>query len=458
MSSETIAAISTPNGKGGISIVRISGQKALEIAKTLSQRTQIPPRKATLCNIFLESSFIDEAITLFFKSPHSYTGEDVVEIQCHGGDVISGLILQEILRLGARLARPGEFTLRSYLNNKMDLSKALAISDLINSKSAQSAKLLARQMKGDLGKFIERSRAEILKVIAYCEAMIDYSEDIEDTAKNSLSETLKKLSLRFKEILEFSEMRKATLNGHALSIIGKPNVGKSSLLNALLQDNRAIVSSIAGTTRDTITDTFYIDGHPFSITDTAGIRKSEDEIEAIGIEKSLESLKECDVVLFVLDSSKPIEEIDLEIALKIQCEIALRSIDVIILQNKLDLESRLVLESVPLEKQILKDALKISLASQEDRAKSALMIKERLKKTTIKTNSNELLLTKDFQVLAIKNALLCLQSALGSLSSDELEFTSMHAKDAITHLNELTHPYDIDQMFDVMFGEFCLGK
>ena len=302
----TIAAVATANGVGSIAIIRLSGAHSLSIAQAITAKDYFEKRYATLCNIYTkEKELLDEAIVIYFQAPHSFTGEDIVEIQCHGGSIVANKILERLLQEGALLAQPGEFSKRAFFNGKIDLSEAEAISQLIEAKSEDAAKILAKQMKGSLKVYIESNRDALLEILAYSEVSIDYAEedlpqDIIDNIKQKLSQISKDLA----KTLSSSIRRKGLMQGFKVSIIGKPNVGKSSLLNRLLNYNRAIVSDIAGTTRDTIEEQVKIGTHLIRIVDTAGIREAGDEIERIGIERSIEAIEESDIVIALFDISR----------------------------------------------------------------------------------------------------------------------------------------------------------
>ncbi|WP_298041716.1 tRNA uridine-5-carboxymethylaminomethyl(34) synthesis GTPase MnmE [uncultured Campylobacter sp.] len=313
--SETIAAIATAHGIGGICIVRISGEEALSIALSLSHRSSLRPRYATLVNLFDASGeAFGEAILIYFKAPHSFTGEDVVEVQTHGGFTASSLALDAVLALGARIANPGEFSKRAFLNGKMDLSKAEAISDLINSRSQSAAKILARNLRGELADFVANLRAALVKTLAFVEVCIDYAEDdlpadVLQSSQKMLDENIKSLG----KITRISRSRKGLIEGFKVAIVGKPNVGKSSILNSMLSFSRAIVSDEAGTTRDLIEESLQIGTHLIRIVDTAGIRHSGSKLESIGISYSLRAASEADVILAVFDASREWDAEDAQI-------------------------------------------------------------------------------------------------------------------------------------------------
>ncbi|WP_298053660.1 tRNA uridine-5-carboxymethylaminomethyl(34) synthesis GTPase MnmE [uncultured Campylobacter sp.] len=313
--SETIAAIATAHGIGGICIVRISGEEALSIALSLSHRSSLRPRYATLVNLFDASGeAFGEAILIYFKAPHSFTGEDVVEVQTHGGFTASSLALDAVLALGARIANPGEFSKRAFLNGKMDLSKAEAISDLINSRSQSAAKALSRSLRGELADFVANLRAALVKTLAFVEVCIDYAEDDlpSDVLQNS-QEMLSQNIASLEKITRISRSRKGLIEGFKVAIVGKPNVGKSSILNSMLSFSRAIVSDEAGTTRDLIEESLQIGTHLIRIVDTAGIRHSGSKLESIGISYSLRAAIEADVILAVFDASREWDSEDAQI-------------------------------------------------------------------------------------------------------------------------------------------------
>ncbi|WP_104747451.1 tRNA uridine-5-carboxymethylaminomethyl(34) synthesis GTPase MnmE [Helicobacter cetorum] len=448
---DTIVAIATPLGKGAISIVKISGNNALNILKQLTKKQDFTPRYAYVCDIFSNDILLDKALALYFKTPYSFTGEDVCEIQCHGNPLLTQNILQACLNYGARLARPGEFSKKAFLNHKMDLSEIEASVALIECEEQSSLNALARQLKGELKTFIEDSRNALLKLLASSEVLIDYSE--EDIPSDFLDEVSKSLETQiacFKDLLNFSNMHTSKAKGHALSIIGKPNAGKSSLLNAMLLEERALVSDIQGTTRDTIEEVIELQGHKVRLIDTAGIRETTDKIEQLGVEKSLKSLENCDIILSVFDISKPLEKEDFNLIDTLNRT----NKPCIIILNKNDLSPKLELET-------LKSHLKISYSLLETNTlNSRTCLKDLSQKISEffpkLDTQNKLLLTSTAQKNALENAISELQNARNHLET--LELFSYHILSAIESLNLLTRPYETSQMLDSMFSDFCLGK
>jgi len=295
---ETIVAIATAGGTGSIAIVRLSGPEAQAIARRIAPAASLTPRQADLASLYdADAVLIDQGIVISFAAPHSFTGEDVVEFQCHGGTVVAEAILEATRALGARLAEPGEFSKRAFLAGKIDLSEAEAIARLIEAQSQDAARILARQLKGELGRFVDATRESLLRVLAHSEVMIDYAEEVPEETMNGLEFQMQRLSRSLEKIVQSSHRRRGLIEGFRVAIIGKPNVGKSSLLNAFLDYDRAIVSEIAGTTRDTIEESVRIGSHRIRLVDTAGIRNANDSIEQIGVERSLRSVEEADIVI-----------------------------------------------------------------------------------------------------------------------------------------------------------------
>ena len=441
----TIVAIATANGIGSISIVRISGANALEIATKISKKTTFQPRLATLSFLYdFNSEVIDEALVLYFKAPFSFTGEDVIEFQCHGGVAIANMLINEALKHGARIANPGEFSKRAFFNNKIDLTKAEAISKIIEARSEDAVKLLARQLKGELTNFVNEIREDLLFMLAYTEVSIDYAEDdlpsdIFAQIKNKMENIILKLS----NTLDASRRREGMIEGFKVAIIGKPNVGKSSLLNKLLNYDRAIISDIAGTTRDTIEESVRIGTHIIKIVDTAGIRDARDVIEKIGIEKSIQAISEADIVIALFDNGKVCDVEDYKI---IQLIDENSNKEILKVLNKSDLQNHF-------DKTKIDDF--IELSTKED-------INPLIKKIEMildsNTHSDEMTLISKRQILSVENTLYSINLSKNPLETGELEFFAHYITDALEQISSITRPYENDQMLDVMFGEFCLGK
>ena len=441
----TIVAIATANGIGSISIVRLSGENAYDIALKISKKSNFTPRLATLSSLYdINSELIDESLILYFKAPFSFTGEDVIEFQCHGGVSIANMIINETLKHGARLATPGEFSKRAFLNNKIDLSKAEAISKIIEARSEDAVKLLAKQLKGELTNFVNDIREDLLFMLAYTEVSIDYAEDdlpadIFEQIRNKMDKIIVKLN----NTLEASKRREGMIEGFKVAIIGKPNVGKSSLLNKLLNYDRAIISDIAGTTRDTIEESVKIGTHIIKIVDTAGIRNASDVIEKIGIEKSIEAINEADIVIALFDNSKTCDSEDEKI---IELLNENNEKEIIRVLNKSDLENKF-------DNTQLQNIIKLS--TKEDINPLIKKIETILDSNT---NSDEMTLISKRQINSVEDTLSHINQSIIPLQTGELEFFAHHITEALEYISNITRPYDNDQMLDVMFGEFCLGK
>ena len=336
----TIAAISTAPGIGGIGIIRMSGENCFEILEKIFKQKKyqniesIRGYSIKYGNIVDKDEIIDEVLVSYFKAPKSYTAENMCEINSHGGIVIMNKILELCLKNGAELAEPGEFTKRAFLNGRLDLSQAEAVIDVINSKTDKEAKVSMEQLKGNLSEKIEKIRKIVISIMADIEATIDYPEyDLEEVTNSRIVETLKDVDNLLDELEKSFYNGKILREGISTAIIGKPNAGKSSLLNVILNEERAIVTDIEGTTRDSIEEYIQIDGIPLKIIDTAGIRKANDEVEKIGVEKSIELAQKSDVIIAIFDINKELDEEDDKII------DLLVNKNAIIILNKIDLES-----------------------------------------------------------------------------------------------------------------------
>ena len=443
---DTISAIATAHGIGSIAIIRISGTKALEIALKIAKRDTLEPRYATLTTLYdVNSSLIDEAIVLYFKAPHSFTGEDIVEIQCHGGFIVAQSILKATIEFGARLANAGEFSKRAFFNGKIDLSEAEAIAQLIEAKSEDAAKILASQMKGTLKEYIENIRDEIIHILAYSEVSIDYAEeDLPEDLVLQIKAKLNELRESLHSTLIASKSREGLMQGFKVAIVGKPNVGKSSLLNRLLNFNRAIVSDIAGTTRDTIEEQVKIGTHLIRIVDTAGIRDANDTIEKIGIQRSLEAIEQSDIVIALFDSSRGIDGEDEQILSLV--ENSAKDKKVIFVKNKIDLEAKFLDDRISFDLEI----------NSKQSVDPLLELLEQIMDTS--NSSDEIMLISQRQISAVENTLQNIDEAFFPLEDQELEIFSFHLNEAVKEMASITRPFENDEMLDKMFGSFCLGK
>ena len=442
---DTIAAIATAHGVGSIAIVRISGDAALEIAKQLTHKDSFKPRYATLTNLYdANDDLIDEAIVIYFKAPHSFTAEDVIEFQCHGGMIVAQSILKAALAAGARLAEPGEFSKRAFFNGRIDLSEAEAIAKLIEAQSEDAAKILAKQVKGELKEYIEDVRDEIIHILAYSEVSIDYAEeDLPEDILQQIEEKLNTLKASLQKTLRASKSREGLMQGFKVAIVGKPNVGKSSLLNALLNYERAIVSDIAGTTRDTIEEQVRIGSHLIRIVDTAGIREADDEIERIGIERSKEAIEQSDIVIALFDASREADTEDRAI-LELIDRYAIDK-KIIYVKNKIDLPQKFDLDV----------AFDVEVNTKE----SVDALIEKIQELLDASNaSDEVMLISARQIQAVEATIRAIEESFEPLEEGELELFSFWLNEAVKELNSITRPFENDEMLEKMFGSFCLGK
>lgn len=438
---DTIAAIATAHGVGAICIIRISGACALSIASTLSGR-DLKPRYATLVNLTsLSGEPLDEAIAIYFKAPNSFTGEDVVELQTHGGIVVAQMVLSEILASGARLATAGEFSKRAFLNGKIDLAKAEAIEAIINSRSESAAKILARSLRGELGDFVDELRTELVRTLAYCETAIDYADDdLPDDILDSTHKMLSQNHQKLQKIVSISQSRRGLIDGFRIAIIGKPNVGKSSLLNSLLHYERAIISDEAGTTRDRIEESIKIGTHLVKIIDTAGIRSGAGFVESKGIEYSVAAASEADIIVCVFDGSRVSDGEDLEI-LKL-CE---KHADkkIIYAINKSDLEFKFDID--------LPEPVQISRYDTTG-------LEQILQDYLDSLDTTSLMLSSMRQIECCVAADEALVRADDLLYQGELELFAYELNKAILQLSSITKPFSTNEILDEMFSNFCLGK
>lgn len=455
---DTIAAISTGLSEGGISIIRISGDKAINIISNIfegkNNRSIKDIKSYTMRYGHIINSetkeILDEVIVSFMKGPKSFSGEDTIEINCHGGLIPSNRILQEIVIHGVRLAEPGEFTKRAFLNGRIDLSQAEAVIDIIRSKTELSMKAAIMQSEGKISREIQKLRQRLLEIIAHIEATVDFPEDdLEEVTSVEAEVRLRSIVIGIEELISSADEGKILRDGLSTVIIGKPNVGKSSLLNALLSENRAIVTEIPGTTRDIIEEYINIDGIPIKIIDTAGIRETEDVIEKIGIEKTKEKIKEADLIILMLDSSNVLTDIDREIIMYIKDK------KYIILLNKSDIGGNLKREELLHlnAANIIETSIKSGLGLEHLKR----FIKELFFKGEIR--SKELFITNSRHKEALIRARASIISSICALSNTfAIDLASIDLKNAWSYLGEISGETLEEDIIDKIFKEFCIGK
>lgn len=459
---DTIAAIATSFGEGGIGIIRISGDNAFNIANKIfvafdknKKDIKIEEYKShslTYGVIKDNDEIIDEVLLAVMKAPKTYTCENVIEINCHGGKSSVKRVLNTVLKNGARIAERGEFTKRAFLNGRIDLSKAEAVIDIINAKTDMGHKLALNKLEGKLKEKIEEYRNNIITMTAHIEASIDYPEhDDETMTYNMIEEKTKELIKKVEKLLKTADTGRIVKEGIKTVILGKPNVGKSSILNILLNEDRAIVSDIAGTTRDVLKEDLNINGVALNIVDTAGIRKTDDKIEKIGVEKSKEYAQEADLILLVLDNSKPLDKEDIEILDFIKNKKTL------ILINKTDLKGNLNIDN--LKEYIQKDNI-FMLSAKEDLGFDELKNKIETLFFDGEINIDEdILISNERNKNSLYN---CIQSLKNVLNTVDLkmpeDFISMDLIEAYRYLGEITGESLEEDVIDKIFSEFCLGK
>ena len=456
--STTIAAIGTALSNSGISIIRISGKDSLSIInKIFKTNHEIEPNTIVFGKILKNNEFIDNVLLSYFKAPHSYTGEDVCEINCHGGTQITRQILEIVLENGARLAEPGEFSKRAFLNGKMDLSQAEAVINLINAKTQTETRIAAKNLEGNLSKKIIELREELVELMAKIEVSVDYPEyDYEEVEPTSIIELLDKKVNEINNILKTYEHGKYIKNGVNVAILGKPNVGKSSLLNNLANYDKAIVTDIPGTTRDIVEETINLGDIVLNISDTAGIRDTDDIIEKIGVEKSLKILEEMDLVIYIINGEDGISKEDFEILSKIQN----KGLKYILAINKIDVASKNVLNGIldEIKQNELNDPIFISV--QENKGI------DKLKDEIIKLfNSNdldyahELIITNERHKDLLKKSVDYLNDAKKEISLGQpIDIVSIYVKKATKTLGEIIGADVTEDIISKIFEKFCLGK
>ncbi len=447
---DTIAAISTTMGVGAISIVRVSGDKAIEIVNKIFQGRDLSKVESHTINygfIMDKNEKVDEVLVTVMKAPKTFTREDVIEINTHGGIAITNKVLELLLTNGCRLAEPGEFTKRAFLNGRIDLIEAEGVMDLINSKTEKSRKLAINQVNGEVSKLIKDLRQKIIEVLANIEVNIDYPEyeDIEQVTNKMILSRTDDIEKEIKNILSKSKDSKIIKEGIKTIIIGSPNVGKSSILNRLLNENKAIVTDIAGTTRDIVEGTIQINGIVLNMIDTAGIRKTDDVVESIGVKKSLDLIDDADLILYVLNNNEELTEEEKEILEKIKNK------NYIIIVNKIDLENKLDLS-------LLNDYIEMSIVSDTGI--------DELRNKIVEMFNLEKLESSDYTYLSSARSISLLNKALDSLNSVKegiknnapVDMVEIDLKQVWSILGEITGETYSDELIDQLFSQFCLGK
>lgn len=446
---DTIAAISTTTGVGAISIIRLSGEEALKITNKVFTKDLTTAASHTIHYGYIKdgNEKIDEVLVSVMLAPKTFTREDVVEINCHGGIATTNKVLELLLNNGARLAEPGEFTKRAFLNGRIDLLEAEATMDLISSKSETARKISINTLTGETSNLIKSLRSDLVQIISNIEVNIDYPEyeDVEDMTNDKVLPNIKKFRERLENIIKKSEDSKVIKEGIKVGIIGKPNVGKSSLLNALIEEEKAIVTNIPGTTRDIVEGTIVLGGITLNITDTAGIRESDDLVEMLGVSKSLKIIDSSDLVIFILNNNEELSDEEKKLLSK------LKDKKKIIVVNKIDLESKL-------DKSLLSDYIEISVKENIGIDK----IKDRIRKlfNIGELSSNDLTYLSNARTISLlKKSLTIIDSTIKEINDNSpIDIVELGLRDAWNTLGEVIGATYKDELLDELFSRFCLGK
>lgn len=443
---ELICALATPPGKGALAIVRLSGKDAQKLSKQITHQT-LPAREACYTSFYSEDNeVIDQGLAIYFQSPASFTGEDVIEFHCHGNPLIVELLLKTLCSLGARLATAGEFSLRAFLNNKIDLAQAEAIADLINSTTEQGARTATRSLQGAFSKRVQEALTQLVQLRMHIEVHLDFpDEEIDRQQIEQLQSKVKNIDEYLKELLQQAKLGERLQSGATVAIAGRPNAGKSSLLNTLAQSDVAIVTEIPGTTRDPLNADIEIQGMPVRLIDTAGLRDTKDVVEAKGIERAHQALEQADVILWLTDvTDKDAQNIPDN----------LDTNKVIFVHNKIDLQPG------DNKQQNISNEIFIS-------AKAQLGIDELIRQLGVKLSGSDALqeqgdtpfLARSRHVIALQQAQQNIQSALARIAnSHELELAAEDMRLAQQNLGEITGEFTPDDLLGKIFSEFCIGK
>lgn len=463
---DTIVAIATPLGEGGISVIRVSGPKALTIAdkgfRSTKRLSEVPTHTAHFGKfVSPNEEVLDEVVALVFREPNSYTGENVVEVSCHGGILVTRRILQALIEYGARLAEPGEFTKRAFLNGKMDLSQAEAVADLIQAGSELARRSSLEQLQGKLSEQVNRLRDQLIEVVGLLELELDFVEDqLEFIDKKKVANQLETIIGNLRALADSYHSGRVYREGAKAVLVGAPNVGKSSILNNLLNTNRAIVTEIPGTTRDVIEESLNIDGLLFRIVDTAGIRQTNDPIEQEGVKRTESQLENCDLLLFVFDSSRQVapEEIDKigELSRKAEGH----RISSIVVMNKIDLPHRMngeIFKKAPFLTNM--PIVEVSALTGHGMEKLKKLMVETTLSTKMAEPGKSVTVTSIRHYSALTRAVTNLELALRSLHEGKSsEFVTIDLRAALDRLGEITGAVTTDEILNSIFSRFCIGK
>ena len=465
--SDTIVALATASGAGAVAIIRISGKDAIAIAdgvfKSVNSKKLLKNQKTHtlhLGHIIDKKRTIDEVLVSVFKNPRSYTGEDVVEIQCHGSIYIQQEIIQLLLREGCRMADAGEFTLRAFLNGKLDLSQAEAVADLISSDNEASHQIAMQQMRGGFSSEIAKLREELLNFASLIELELDFAEeDVEFADRSQFRELIERITFVLKRLIDSFAVGNVIKNGIPVAIVGEPNVGKSTLLNALLNEDRAIVSDIAGTTRDTIEDELVIEGIGFRFIDTAGIRETKDVVEGIGIKKTFEKIEQAQVVLYLFDAVKFVNNKDafiVEIE-KIKNKYPLKPL--LIVPNKIDKLSETEINQLEEILGSIENSKYILLSAKENKGVDALKNQLLSFVNTGALRNNETIVTNTRHYDALLKAFEDIKKVQYGLDTNlSSDLMAIDIREALYHFGLITGQVSNDELLGNIFANFCIGK
>lgn len=459
MDFDTITSISTPMGEGAIGIVRLSGPQAIEIGDILykgkKKLSEVETHTINYGHIIdpETNETVEEVMVSVLRAPKTFTREDIIEINCHGGILTINRILELTMTYSARMAEPGEYTKRAFLNGRIDLSQAEAVMDFIRSKTDRASKVAMNQIEGRLSDLIKKQRQSILEILAQVEVNIDYPEydDVEDATTDFLLEQSKRIKEEINQLLETGAQGKIMREGLSTVIVGRPNVGKSSMLNNLIQDNKAIVTEVAGTTRDVLEEYVNVRGVPLRLVDTAGIRDTEDIVEKIGVERSRKALSEADLILFVLNNNEPLTEDDQTLFEVIKNE------DVIVIINKTDLEQRLDVSEL---REMIGDMplIQTSMLKQEGIDELEIQIKDLFFGGEVQ-NQDMTYVSNSRHISLLKQARQSIQDAIDAAESGiPMDMVQIDLTRTWEILGEIIGESASDELIDQLFSQFCLGK